>query len=51
MSSATYTIMDDDTGKYATGLLQGKSVEWMEETGAENQYVRCKHQFEHGQSS
>ena len=52
MTSAIYTIMDDDSGKYATGPpIQGKSVEWQEETGAEAQNVRCMRQFEHGQSS
>jgi hypothetical protein len=59
MTSATYTIrvMDsDDTGKikgkYATGSqIQGKSVEWLDETGADSQNVRYMRQFEHGQSS
>ena len=52
MTSAIYTIMDDDSGKYATGpKIQGKPVEWREETGGEEQNVRCMHQFEHGQSS
>ena len=52
MTSAIYTIMDDNTGKYATGpQVQGKSVEWKEENGAETQDVRCMRQFEHEQSS
>ena len=52
MTSEIYTIMDDSTGKYATGSqIQGKSVEWKEENGTEAQDVRCMRQSDHGQRS